>query len=146
MIHLLILPFSHFHYERAQQALPVVPFAFPLAVRPPYLNCWGALAFDGENAIEQKCNRNSNQRRPDSDPSLKARNFLARHNTRPRALTWSSTWRVDNKTSTFLGYDSGPTISLVNLINVVISPTQTMLIAEVEPMQINLTFLNPIEV
>ncbi|KAH9011942.1 hypothetical protein EDB85DRAFT_1878028, partial [Lactarius pseudohatsudake] len=53
--------------------------------------------------------------------------------------------RVDNETSMFLGYEFNTTTSLVNLTNVVISPTQTMLIAEAGPMQINLTFLNPIE-
>ncbi|KAH9001076.1 hypothetical protein EDB92DRAFT_1788007, partial [Lactarius akahatsu] len=53
--------------------------------------------------------------------------------------------RVDNKTSIFLGYEFNSTIPLVNLTDVVISPTQTMLVAEAGPMQINLTFLNPIE-
>ncbi|KAH9050589.1 hypothetical protein EDB84DRAFT_1555238 [Lactarius hengduanensis] len=54
--------------------------------------------------------------------------------------------RVDNKTFMFLGYnDPQATISVVNLIDVVISPTQTMLIAEAGRVQINLTFLNPIE-
>ncbi|KAH9031250.1 hypothetical protein EDB84DRAFT_1676782 [Lactarius hengduanensis] len=52
--------------------------------------------------------------------------------------------RVDNSTYLFLG-NASTVNTTVNLTNVVISPTQTKLIAEAGPMQINLTFLNPIE-
>ncbi|KAH9052587.1 hypothetical protein EDB87DRAFT_1570373 [Lactarius vividus] len=47
----------------------------------------------------------------------------------------------------FVGYVFEPnrTIPLVNLTSGVISPTQTVFTAEAGPMQINLTFLNPIE-
>ncbi|KAH9040733.1 hypothetical protein EDB85DRAFT_1858640 [Lactarius pseudohatsudake] len=54
--------------------------------------------------------------------------------------------RVDNTTFTFLGDGvSDPALIGVHLSNAVISPTQTVLTAEAGPVQINLTFLNPIE-
>ncbi|KAH9014079.1 hypothetical protein EDB85DRAFT_2097997 [Lactarius pseudohatsudake] len=52
--------------------------------------------------------------------------------------------RVDNITYLFLG--AAPDVNTtVKLTKTVISPTQTKLTAEAGPMQINLTFLNPIE-
>lgn len=53
--------------------------------------------------------------------------------------------RVDNTTYSFMG-SSEWINGIVNLTNMVISPTQTKLTAEAGPMQFNLTFLNPIEV
>lgn len=53
--------------------------------------------------------------------------------------------RVDNITYSLLG-DPYPISVTSNLTNTVISPTQTQLTVEAGPMQINLTFLNPIEV
>ncbi|KAH8995309.1 hypothetical protein EDB92DRAFT_1943297 [Lactarius akahatsu] len=52
--------------------------------------------------------------------------------------------RVDNSTYLFLG-NASTVNTTVNLTNVTVSPTQTKLIADAGPMQINLTFLNPIE-
>jgi hypothetical protein len=55
--------------------------------------------------------------------------------------------RVDNESYSLLGYPLPIMIEpATNLTNTVISPTQTQLTAEAGPMQINLTFLNPIEV
>ncbi|KAH9066439.1 hypothetical protein EDB87DRAFT_1828453 [Lactarius vividus] len=130
MIHLLIILLSHFHYGRTQQAL--VPAVVPLAVRSPYLNCWGALIPSGGDGIQATTPFSYTQRHPDWDPSLERFDLVV-------------LVRVDNKTFVFLGPEFDPTISLVNLTNVVISPTQTMLTAEAGFMQINLTFLNPIE-
>ncbi|KAH8978673.1 hypothetical protein EDB92DRAFT_1956211 [Lactarius akahatsu] len=51
---------------------------------------------------------------------------------------------VDNITYLFLGY-ADTVNTTVNLTDTVISPTQTTLMATAGPMQVNLTFLNPIE-
>ncbi|KAH9013335.1 hypothetical protein EDB84DRAFT_1278273, partial [Lactarius hengduanensis] len=57
--------------------------------------------------------------------------------------------RVNNETFLFVGYVFDPQanrpITPVNSTSGVVSPTQTMFTAEAGPMQINLTFLNPIE-
>ncbi|KAH9035864.1 hypothetical protein EDB84DRAFT_1269293 [Lactarius hengduanensis] len=115
MILQLILLFSFFHYGRAQRVLNPVPV--PLAVRSPYFNCWGFLNFAG---------------------GIQNTSILS-------IFDLVVYVRVDNNTFLFLrdGFDS--TFTDVNLTNVAISPTQTMLTAEAGPMQINLTFLNPIE-
>ncbi|KAH9173022.1 hypothetical protein EDB89DRAFT_1850635 [Lactarius sanguifluus] len=116
MIHLLIYLFSQFHYGRTQQ--PLEASVFPLAVRSPYLNCWGSPDF-----IDANGGRTASK----FDPVVLV--------------------RVNNETFLFVGYVSEPnrTIPLVNLTSGVILPTQTMFTAEAGPMQINLTFLNPIE-
>ncbi|KAI9446258.1 hypothetical protein H4582DRAFT_1804781 [Lactarius indigo] len=122
---LLILLFYLFHYGWAQGSLPLYPFAFPLAVRSPYLNCWGFPGFsDGFSIV--------------------AKTFASVASGDGIVLVVLV--RVDNHTSMFLGdgtYD--PAFLQVNLTNTVLSPTQTVLIAQAGPMQINLTFLNPIE-
>ncbi|KAH9080196.1 hypothetical protein EDB83DRAFT_2608331, partial [Lactarius deliciosus] len=101
------------------------PTAVPLAVRSPYLSCWGRLGFgDGYGIVPTTFA--SGDRGSDWDPIVLV--------------------RVDSNTTTFLGdgrYD--PASPQVNLTTAVFSPTQTVLIAEAGPMQINLTFLNPIE-
>ena len=53
--------------------------------------------------------------------------------------------RVDGLTYSFLG-DAPFNNGTVNLMNTVVTPTQTVLTAEAGRMQFNLTFLNPIEV
>ncbi|KAH9027610.1 hypothetical protein EDB85DRAFT_2091839 [Lactarius pseudohatsudake] len=120
MIHLLIsgLVFSLFHYARAQQTF--YPAAIPLFVRSPYLNYWGYL-FDEP----------SNQR-------------ISQTTTFSDVLNLVVLVRVDSITYLFLG-NASTVNTTVNLNNVVVSPTQTKLIAEAGPMQIILTFLNPIE-
>ena len=62
-------------------------------------------------------------------------------------LGWSVLVRVDGLTYSFLG-DVPPNRNngTVNLTNIVITPTQTVVTARAGLMQVNLTFLNPIEV
>ncbi|KAH9173560.1 hypothetical protein EDB89DRAFT_1850041 [Lactarius sanguifluus] len=113
---ILLAPFSFLHYGRAQRVLNPVPV--PLAVRSPYFNCWGLLNFAG---------------------GIQNTSILS-------AFDLVVYVRVDNNTFLFLRDGFDPTFTdVVNLTNVAISPTQTMLTAEAGPMQINLTFLNPIE-
>ena len=60
---------------------------------------------------------------------------------------WPVLVRVDNVTYSFLGAALGMGVnSTVNLTNIVVTPTQIVLTAQAGPMQVNLTFLNPIEV
>ena len=62
-------------------------------------------------------------------------------------LGWSALVRVDGLTYSILG-DIPPNLhnGTVNTTNIVITPTQTVVTAQAGPMQVNLTFLNPIEV
>ncbi|KAH9009214.1 hypothetical protein EDB83DRAFT_2531328 [Lactarius deliciosus] len=133
MIHLLIpgLILSLFHYVRAQQTF--YPAAIPLFVRSPYLNCWGYLSDEPSNPRISQTTTFSQVQQPRSgwDPSLDVLNLVV-------------LVRVDNSTYLFLG-NASTVNTTVNLTDVVISPTQTKLTAEAGPMQINLTFLNPIE-
>ncbi|KAH8980361.1 hypothetical protein EDB86DRAFT_3052194 [Lactarius hatsudake] len=133
MIHLLIpgLILSLFHYARTQQTF--YPAAIPLFVRSPYLNCWGYLSNEPSNPRISQTTTFSQVQQPRSgwDPSLDVLNLVV-------------LVRVDNSTYLFLG-NASTVNTTVNLTTVVISPTQTKLIAEAGPMQINLTFLNPIE-
>ncbi|KAH9027629.1 hypothetical protein EDB85DRAFT_2091843, partial [Lactarius pseudohatsudake] len=133
MIYLLLpgLILSLFHYARAQQAF--YPAAIPLFVRSPYLNCWGYLSNEPSNPRIPQTTTFSQVQQPRSgwDPSLDVLNLVV-------------LVRVDNSTYLFLG-NSSTVNTTVNLTDVVISPTQTKLTAEAGPMQINLTFLNPIE-
>jgi hypothetical protein len=62
-------------------------------------------------------------------------------------LGWSVLVRVDGLTYSFLG-DVLPNLynGTVNFTSIAITPTQTVFAARAGPMQVNLTFLNPIEV
>ncbi len=80
MIHLLIHLFSLFHHGRAQQTL--FPFAVPLVVRSPYLNCWGLLGFSDGYGIVTTTFPSVYLNRSDWDPSLEVCYFLARRNTK----------------------------------------------------------------
>ena len=62
-------------------------------------------------------------------------------------LGWSVLVRVDGLTYSFLG-DVHPNLynGTVNFTSIAITPTQTAVTAQAGPMQVNLTFLNPIEV
>ena len=53
--------------------------------------------------------------------------------------------RVDGLTYSFLGDETLVVNGTANLTNVVVTPTQTVVAAQAGPMQVNLTFLNPIE-
>ena len=60
---------------------------------------------------------------------------------------WPVLVRVDNVTYSFLGAALGMGVNnTVNLTNIVVTPSQIVLTAQAGPMQVNLTFLNPIEV
>ena len=54
--------------------------------------------------------------------------------------------RVDGLTYSFLGDETLVVNGTVNLTNIVVTPTRTVVAAQAGPMQVNLTFLNPIEV
>ena len=55
--------------------------------------------------------------------------------------------RVDNITYSFLGDELRWGVNgTVNLTNIMVTPTQTVITAQAGPMQVNLTFLIPIEV
>ncbi|KAF8491815.1 hypothetical protein F5888DRAFT_1619594 [Russula emetica] len=100
--------------------------AVPLAVRSPYLNCW---LHDNENVST------SGQTWPTTfNPS--------------QILGWSVLVRVDDLTYSFLG-DVDPNLvnGTVNLNSTffAIGPTYTLLSGHAGPMQVNLTFRNPIE-
>ncbi|KAH9011353.1 hypothetical protein EDB85DRAFT_1127573, partial [Lactarius pseudohatsudake] len=133
MIYLLIpgLILSLFRYARAQQTF--YPAAIPLFVRSPYLNCWGYLSDEPSNPRITQTTTFSQvqQARSGWDPSLDVLNLVV-------------LVRVDNITYLFLG-NASTVNTTVNLTDVVVSPTQTKLTAEAGPMQIILTFLNPIE-
>jgi hypothetical protein len=64
-----------------------------------------------------------------------------------QVLGWSVLVRVDGQTYSFLGAVS-PNLynGTVNFTSIAITPTQTLVAARAGPMQVNLTFLNPIEV
>ncbi|KAH9063198.1 hypothetical protein EDB87DRAFT_1681625 [Lactarius vividus] len=124
MTYLLILLFFLFHSGRAQQTF--FPAAIPLAVRSPYLSCWDHTT-NGTNL--------GNLWPTTSDPS--------------QILGWSVLVRIDGLTYSFLGSvpggNGGPLNGTVNFTDTVITPTQTVIAAQAGPMQVNLTFLNPIE-
>ncbi|KAH8977116.1 hypothetical protein EDB86DRAFT_3250304 [Lactarius hatsudake] len=107
--------------------------AIPLFVRSPYLSCWGLLSYLPSTRILATTTFPWNQA-PHSgwDPSL-------------NDLSLVVLVRVDNSTYLLLGDALSVVNTTVNLTSVVVSPTQTKLSAEAGPMQINLTFLNPIE-
>lgn len=60
---------------------------------------------------------------------------------------WVVLVRVDGVTYSFLGASDLSVINgTTNLTNVAVTPTQTVVTAKAGPMEVNLTFLNPIEV
>ncbi|KAI9433022.1 hypothetical protein H4582DRAFT_2188478 [Lactarius indigo] len=124
MTNLLIFLFFLFHYGRAQQTF--FPAAIPLAVRSPYLNCWDHTTNGSTIA-----------------------NLWPRTPTAGQALGWSVFVRIDGLTYSFLGGDPGDTVASVNatvdVTNIIITPTQTVVSAQAGLMEFNLTFLNPIE-
>ena len=66
-----------------------------------------------------------------------------------QVLGWSVLVRIDGLTYAFLGDVPGASASLngtANVTDTVITPTQTVVVTQAGPMQVNLTFLNPIEV
>ena len=133
-----LLVVSFLPLGQAQQAF--YPVAIPLAVRSPYLSCW--LPLSNGSAW--------NQTLPTASDLSQVCSFL-----QPRCnalipplfqdLGWSVLVRVDSLTYRFLGAPEQPFVD-VNVMNMAVTPTQTVISAQAGPMQVNLTFLNPIEV
>ncbi|KAI0278699.1 hypothetical protein BGY98DRAFT_916673 [Russula aff. rugulosa BPL654] len=97
--------------------------AVPLAVRSPYLNCWLQ-------------NVNS---------PIAGQTWPTTINV-SQILEWSVLVRVDGLTYSFLGNVTRNLYNAtVNSTSITITPTQTLVTARAGPMQVNLTFLNPIE-
>ncbi|KAH9021641.1 hypothetical protein EDB84DRAFT_1580790 [Lactarius hengduanensis] len=119
MTYLLILLFFLFHYGRAQQTL--FPAAIPLAVRSPYLSCWDHTT-NGTNL--------GSLWPTTSNPG--------------QILGWAVLVRIDGLTYSVLGNEPGLN-GTANVTDTVITPTQTVIATQIGPMQVNLTFLNPIE-
>ena len=63
-----------------------------------------------------------------------------------QGFNWLALVRVDGVTYSFVDYGSQFFNDTVNLTNVVVTPTQTIVSAQAGPMHVNLTFLSPIEV
>ncbi|KAI0289968.1 DUF1793-domain-containing protein [Russula brevipes] len=121
MMLFLLLALFLFPNAGAQQTL--FPAAVPLAVRSPYLTSW--------------------------DYTTKGTTFSRLWPTTydsSKILGWSVLVRVDNVTYSFLGDPvSSVTNDTANLTSIVVTPTQTNVTAQAGPMQVSLTFLNPIE-
>ncbi|KAH9996263.1 DUF1793-domain-containing protein [Russula vinacea] len=119
LLPLLTLLFSH--NVKAQQTF--FPPAIPLAVRSPYLTSWDSL----------------------TNGSVFGQTWPTTFNN-SMILGWSVLVRVDGLTYSFLGAEGlGFLNGTVNLTNVAVTPTQTVVTARAGAMQVNLTFLNPIE-
>ncbi|KAH9052374.1 hypothetical protein EDB87DRAFT_1722946, partial [Lactarius vividus] len=131
-----ILLLSLVKYGRTQQTL--FPAAIPLAVRSPYLSCW-QFTTNGTTIGTLWPTTSAHQPNSNQDRSLDASHFPSLGSLNTVVLV-----RVDNITYLFLGF-ADTVNATVNLTSTVISPTQTKLTAEAGPMQVNLTFLNPIE-
>ncbi|KAH9968155.1 DUF1793-domain-containing protein [Russula dissimulans] len=104
---------------RSQQTL--FPGAVPLAVRSPYLNCWN----------------------PIQNSSTFGRFWPTTYDING-LLGWTLFARIDGLTYSLLGADLGVN-GTANLTDIVITPTGTLVVAEAAHMQVNLTFLSPIE-
>ncbi|KAI9513396.1 hypothetical protein F5148DRAFT_1006486 [Russula earlei] len=105
----------------AQQTL--FPAAIPLAVRSPYLSCWDHVT--NGTVFGQLWPTTYNQ---------------------SQILGWSVLVRVDGVTYSFLGDSQAVVVNgTVNMTSVAVTPTQTVVTAQAGRMQVNLTFLNPIE-
>ncbi|KAH8999019.1 hypothetical protein EDB83DRAFT_897501 [Lactarius deliciosus] len=119
MTYLLILLFFLFHYGRAQQTL--FPAAIPLAVRSPYLSCWDHTTNGTNLGTLWPTTSNPGQ-----------------------ILGWAVLVRIDGLTYSVLGNERGLN-GTANVTDTVITPTQTVIATQIGPMQVNLTFLSPIE-
>ncbi|KAF8883857.1 hypothetical protein BD779DRAFT_1443590 [Infundibulicybe gibba] len=92
--------------------------SIPLAIRSPHFNCWL--------------------------PNLGINSWPAFWNDRNRPLGWTGYIRIDGITWEWLGY-SGLVNDRGNLTNTEITPTCTILTFTVGPMELEATFLSPIE-
>ena len=140
---LLLFTFLVSRNARAQQTL--FPPAIPLAVRSPYLSTWQYLT--NGTIIGRTWPTTFN------GSSVCRLLYLAGHEisfSLFQVLGWAVFVRVDGLSYSFLGDEGlvpgGPLNDSVNLTNIVVTPTQTVVTAQAGPMQVNLTFLIPIEV
>ena len=141
MTYLLFLLFLFSHYGRAQQTL--FPAAIPLAVRSPYLSCWDQTTNGTTLGLSWPTTANAQQVRCSPFTGVANRPILS------QVLGWSVLVRIDGLTYAFLGDVPAASASVngtANVTDTVITPTQTLVVTQAGPMQVNLTFLNPIEV
>ncbi|KAH8977287.1 hypothetical protein EDB86DRAFT_2818156 [Lactarius hatsudake] len=117
MVYLLLLLFFPFRPGRAQQTL--FPAAIPLVVRSPYLSCWSHVRTSISDGI--------------NEPVV------------VQVLVWHFLLRVDGTTYSFFERDLESANGTANVIDTVVTPTQTVIAAQAGPMRVNFTFLNPIE-
>ncbi|KAH9021900.1 hypothetical protein EDB85DRAFT_2120054, partial [Lactarius pseudohatsudake] len=147
----LILLFFPFHYGRAQQKLFPGPDVIPLAVRSPYLSCWAHIPSQLETFPFVNVPTTSDLTHvrclPGPLPALSGVTKVAVSQT----LGWTVLLRVDGTIYTLIGdYHGldGPVLALnytMNVTDTIITPTQTLVAARAGPIQVNFTFLNPIE-
>ncbi|KAI9513397.1 hypothetical protein F5148DRAFT_990760 [Russula earlei] len=125
---------------RAQQAL--FPAAIPLAVRSPYLSCWDHVT--NGTVFGQLWPATYNQSQV-VHPLTFSRPRHS-HYRLSQALGWTVLVRVDGVTYSFMGNTAASIVNgTVNMTSVAVTPTQTVVTAQAGRMQVNLTFLNPIE-
>ncbi|KAF8885601.1 hypothetical protein BD779DRAFT_1801257 [Infundibulicybe gibba] len=94
---------------------PLSPGAIPLAVRSPYFNCW----------LPQGAGT------PGIQPTF----------WNGRVFGWTGYIRIDGATSVWLGNIAGSS----TLVNTEITPTRTIISLSAGPMDVQVTFLTPIE-
>ncbi|KAH9968154.1 hypothetical protein BC827DRAFT_1122730 [Russula dissimulans] len=123
---------------RAQQTL--FPAAIPLAVRSPYLTSWDFVT--NGSIFGQLWPTTFNSRQVCSNSA--DRSILIFYFS--QILGWSVLVRVDGTTYSFLGDPVSSVVNgTVNQTSVVVTPTRTIVTAQAAQMQVNLTFLSPIE-
>jgi len=125
---------------RAQQTL--FPGAVPLAVRSPYLNCWEPLRNSSTFGrswpmiydISQVC------------LSQYVLLVESSHLRLAQTFGWTLLARIDGLTYSLFGGEVNAVNGTANLTSIAITPTRTLVVAQAGHMELNLTFLSPIEV
>ncbi|KAI5120589.1 hypothetical protein M0805_002538 [Coniferiporia weirii] len=102
---------------------PFNPPALPLAVRSPYLNSWI----------------------PQGNSPLPITNIRPSSWFQSQATSWFASVLVDGQVYRILGNDSSASTTQANQTAVEFTPTSTTFVLTAGKMQINATFLNPIE-
>ena len=139
------------------------PSAIPLAVRSPYLNSWLYYMNEPESSLSELSMAAPTFGRT-WVPAPSGRTWTATTNYSQvchfrifswaklvtkfstslcQILGWSVLVRVDGVTYSFLGNSLNDT---VNVTDITIGPANSIIIGQVGPMRVNLTFSNPIEV
>jgi hypothetical protein len=148
IILILFLSFLLSPNARAQLQVGVQQFLYPptipLAVRSPYLNCWLQYNQSFTASFGHTLPTTFNHSQVLLSPYFTSHEIL---NFFCQTLGWTFLVRVDNLTYSFLG-DVDPNLinGTVNSTNIMVGPSSTILGGQAGPMQVNLTFLNPIEV